>query len=233
MSVADRTVGALYGALSKLRQARSFHPDGIVFEATVEIDRPSAELAGAPLLATAGAHPAIVRLSRGLGLPEPLPDVLGLTVRFVNVHGPGRHQDFLMVESLDGAPGHHVILPVRSFFDRPYSSILLYRIGSEIRLVGALQVTDPEPGATAFAELERTAGERAVAFDLAVASLRGRWQAIGRIRLGERLALSEGERIRFNPWNTGGGIRPTGPLMGVRDAAYRGSQRGWRANGPS
>jgi hypothetical protein len=54
----------------------------------------------------------------------------------------------------------------------------------------------------------------------------GRFAGVGSIRLGRQLPPADGDRLRFNPWNSGGGLRPTGPLMGLRDPAYRGSQRG-------
>jgi hypothetical protein len=75
-------------------------------------------------------------------------------------------------------------------------------------------------------QVAEAAGNGTANFELALAPLSGRFDGVGSIRLGEQLPPAEGERLRFNPWNCGGGIRPTGPLMGLRDAAYRGSQRG-------
>ena len=82
--------------------------------------------------------------------------------------------------------------------------MLPYRLGDRLRLVGALP--------------------RRPDFDLAVAAMGGRWAPVGRIRLGERLSDEAQFQLRFNPWNCGGGIRPTGPFQGIRDPAYRGSQ---------
>jgi hypothetical protein len=33
--------------------------------------------------------------------------------------------------------------------------------------------------------------------------------------------------LRFNPWNTGGGLEPAGWLNGARDRAYKLSQAAW------
>ena len=38
--------------------------------------------------------------------------------------------------------------------------------------------------------------------------------------------IEQTEALRFNPWTTGPGIRPSGWLNLLRDAAYRASQRG-------
>jgi len=223
-------VGALFRGISALRSARSLHPQGLVFEATLEVDRPDPELSGAPLFARAGTHAAVVRLSRAAGLPQPLPDGHGFAIRIVDAHGEGGHQDFLLVTSLDGALLHHLLLPSRGFFSLPYSSLLLYRISGAVRLVGALAVTEPVAGGSDFDELLRSANRGAVRFALALSGLLGRWESIAEVRLGERLSPDDAARVRFNPWNTGGGIHPAGPLMGLREAAYRESQRGWTAN---
>lgn len=198
-----RATGAAFRALSRLRGARIFHPSGTGYDATLTV---TSGWEGVPALARGSEHRAIVRLSRAVGLPEPLPDALGIGLRLPDVYGAGRHQDFLLVTSSRGPVLQHLLLPgVHS--GQPYSSLLLYRIGGDIRLVGAL----PD-------------GERA--FKLAVAPLRGGWQPIGDLRLGRKLPGEYSDQLAFNPWNAGEGITPVGPLMGLRRAAYRGSQRG-------
>jgi hypothetical protein len=62
--------------------------------------------------------------------------------------------------------------------------------------------------------------------------LSGRSKPAGELEVGDRLPDEQTEQLAFTPWNTGGRIRPTGPLMGVRRAAYRASQhaRGLRGS---
>jgi hypothetical protein len=225
-----KPAAAVFRMLSRLRSARSFHPDGVVFEATVDVDRPPPELSGVPLLGQRGSHQAVVRLSRALGLPRPVPDVHGFAIRFVDAHGSGRHQDFLTVTSLDGPFAHHILLPTGGFFSLPFSSLLPLRLGSRIRLVGARPVTEAVRGEGSLGQLLETAQRRPVRFELTLATLLGRWTAIGIVSLGDRVPQPDAERIRFNPWNTGGGIEPTGPFNGLRESAYRESQRGWSAD---
>lgn len=134
-----------------------------------------------------------------------------------------------MITSSDGPLLHHLLLPAKSFLSLPYSSVLFYRIGENVGLVGALPVTSPIGRGTDFDQLLRTVEHRQVAFDLAVASPFGRWRRVGRVSLESRVPVDVAEQIRFNPWNTGGGIRPVGPFMGLRAGAYRGSQEGWSA----
>jgi hypothetical protein len=163
--------------------------------------------AAADLLRTPGAHRALVRFSRSLGLPDSWPDLLGMSLRLVDVHGPGRHQDFLMVTSVDAPVLHHVFLPAGDVEQRPYSCSLPYDAGDTRFLVGAV----PRGG---------------MVFDLAVAPIMGRFAAVGEIRVGRRLP-PELDRLRFNPWNTGGGLELAGVLNRLRDYAYPLSQRGW------
>src|SRR5215208_5933583 len=61
-----------------------------------------------------------------------------VSLRLVDVHGHGRHQDFLLVTSADGPLLHHLLLPgVRGFLGQSFSSLLPYRLGGRLRLVGA------------------------------------------------------------------------------------------------
>jgi hypothetical protein len=65
------------------------------------------------------------------------------------------------------------------------------------------------------------------AFDIAVARLAGRFRLVGSLRIGRRLP-HELDALRFNPWNTGGGMEPAGWRNGARDRAYKLSQGAWR-----
>ena len=198
-----RATGFAFRTLSQMRGARVFHPHGEGYDATLSI---YSGWQGVPAFAPGSEHRAIVRLSRAAGLPRPLPDALGIGLRLPDVYGDGRHQDFLLATSSRGPVFQHLLLP-GVHEGQPYSSLLLYKIGDDVRVVGAL----PD-------------GDRG--FRLAVAPLRGGWQPIGELRLGRELPGEYTEQLAFNPWNTGEGIRPIGPMMGLRRAAYRGSQRG-------
>jgi hypothetical protein len=216
-----------FGLLSRLRRKRVFHPIGVGYTGTLTVDRPHTGYPGVPLLEQPGQHPVLFRFSRGAGLPEPLPDVLGLSFRLPDVHGRGRHQDFLLVTSADAPLLHHLLLPARGFFGSSFSSVLAYRFGEAVRLVGARPVTRPaRQSRGALRALIEAADAGAARFELTLAALAGRGSPIGELTVGERISDEDAERLAFTPWNTGGGIEPTGPFMGLRRAAYRGSQAG-------
>jgi len=129
------------------------------------------------LFGSRGHRPALVRFSRSLGLPRPLPHLLGMSLRLPDAYGTDRHQDFLMVTSVDAPVIHHLFVPARDVQQRPYSSSLPYRAGDETFLVGAL----PRPESPRFEggdELERLAAAAAtgaLVFDIAVAEVWGRF----------------------------------------------------------
>lgn len=210
--VARGAAAGLFGLLSALRRKRVFHPVGSAHEATVTFD------AGGPLDAElfgrTEPQPAVVRLSRGIGLPESWPDVLGLAVKVPDAYGDGRHQDFLFATSGRSPGARHLLVPTTDVRRRPYSTLLFFRIGDELVVLGAF----PEEG-------------EPLRFRLAAARATGDWMPLGWIEVGDELPAEVSEELRFNPANTGGGISPAGPLNRLRGPAYRGSQRARQAVG--
>ena len=223
------TIGAVLAAASALRRAKAVHPHGESFLAELRVHAPSSAPAGVRLLRAPGAHRAVVRFSRSLGLPRPLPDLLGMSIRVVDAYGAGRHQDFLLVSSADLPVVHHVFLPAGDLQQRPYSSSLPYRIGGRLFVVGALP--DPRsprpPGGDEFARLRAAAATGALRFRLAFAPIEGRLRPAAELRIGAPLPAAA-DALRFNPWNTGGGLELAGALNRMRRFAYPMSQWAWR-----
>jgi hypothetical protein len=219
--VIERATAAFFGGLSRLRGRRIFHPNGVGFEA--ELIPSADEPTGAELFDGTDPMPAVVRLSRSIGLPEALADPCGVAVRALDAYGPGRHQDFLMVSSSRGRMGRHLLLPSRGFADRPYSCLLPYRIGDELAVIGA-EALDAGPGPS-LAEL-RGRSRAEMSFVLGLAAPGGAWREVARLHLAERIPPEETEALAFDPFNCGGGIEPAGVLNQLRGPAYRGSQDG-------
>jgi hypothetical protein len=216
---------SLFGLASRIRGKRCLHPHGVGFEATFSVDRP-ARYADAELLGTQRTWPAVVRLSRGVGLPPSVPDVLGLAVRIEDAYGRDRHQDFLLVSSARGPVWQHLILPgPAGFGGHSYSSVLAYRIGADLRIVGAEPVGVGARERIGLAQL-RAEPRPEIGFELTLATLGGRWEGVARLEFGARLDDARAEALAFNPWNTGAGIVPAGPFMGLRRPSYVGSQQG-------
>lgn len=203
-------------ALSRLRGARIFHPEGIGYEGYFD--------PGASTLLSAG--PVQARLSRAVGLPDSVPDLLGLALRLVDAHGADAHQDFLLVSSGEPPLARHALLPgVRGFFAHRYSSLLPYRADGRLGLFGARFRRPTARGSTTLTDLAHAMSDGAE-LTLSFGRLLGGWREIGAVTLESRLGFERTEDLRFNPWNSGGKIEPAAPLMAIRAPAYAGSQQG-------
>ena len=232
VDAAGFTIGGALAGVAALRRGKAVHPHGAVYDAELVVEGPKHGLEHTELFGRAGRRQALVRFSRSLGLPRPLPDLLGMSVRVPDAYGPGRHQDFLMVSSVDAPVVHHVFVPAADVQQRPYSSSLPYRVGDGTFLVGAVpRAESPRPdGGNELERLAAAAATGALVFDLAVAEVWGRFRPVAALRVGDPLP-PQADALLFNPWNSGGGIEPSGFLNRLRDVAYPLSQRAWGARG--
>lgn len=225
-------LGALLAALAAARGGKAVHPTGVAYRARLVVDGAPHAPRASQLLGRPGEHAVLMRFSRSLGLPRPLPDLLGVSLRVLDAYGTGRHQDFLLVTSVDLPVLHHIFVPATDVQQRPYSSSLPYRAGGETFLVGVVaDAGSPQPaGDDEFERLERAAQTGALTFGLATAPVRGRFRRAGTLHVEQRLPRST-DALRFNPFNCGGGLEPVGFLNRLRDYAYPLSQAAWARRG--
>jgi hypothetical protein len=194
-----RATSSIFAGVARMRGGdRAFHPDGTTLRATF---RPSADIDVALL---DGERDALVRISRGLGLPERLPDVLGCAIRVPDAYGPGAHQDFALASSHRARVARHALVPALDSRRAFYSSLLPYRFGTETVIVGASIGLD--------------------SVELCVAAPLGPWRRVAEVSLHSVAPAEEERALRFNVLNSGSGIAPLGRLNALRDPAYRGSQ---------
>src|SRR5918998_2822121 len=122
LRTAGRAVAVPLGALARRRRGKPMHPRGAVLDAVVErAGGPTGW--GLPWLARSGDEAAVVRLSRGTGLPSPLPDLLGLAVRLPGPDGP---VDLLLSTTGRGGPAPRLPVPPRGA-RAAHCSIMGYR----------------------------------------------------------------------------------------------------------
>lgn len=224
-----RAAGLPFDLLARVRGGKSLHTRGQTYRATIAIDGAP----GAPparLLSEPGEHAGFVRFSRGAGLPPGLPDVFGAAIRVEDAYGPRRHQDLLLVTSVDRPILHHLLVPVRDAQQRPLSSLAPYRAGGASWLLGLVPRADSPRGAgdTLDDRLADAAATGRLAYDLGAAGVGGRFARIGVLRVGARLPESF-EGVRFNVFNTGDDLRPATIVNRVRRGAYAQAQAGWAA----
>jgi hypothetical protein len=233
-AAAGPVVAAGFYTLAALRRRRSLHPTGVGYQGRLRVPDERPPRPGVPLFQAGATHPVLVRFSRGAGLPEPLPDALGVAIKLPDAHGPGVDQDLLLTSSTDRPLLRRLLFPARSFVRGAFSTALPYDLGSE-RVVLLLVPAPINAGRSAGGGGRRPVGGlaelRAVAangleFELRTAKSFGRSQPLATVTVDAPLPADQTEGLRFNPWTTGPGIHPSGWLNLLRDAAYQASQRG-------
>ena len=181
------------GAATALRGARVFHPHGRTFDAVVEVTGGLGT--GASLLDVPGRHQGVVRLSRGAGLPSPLPDVEGLALRL-----PGLGVGAAPLDLLINSAWRYAFVP--SVLAPTWSAVLPHRTGTEkLVLLGARPDDD--------------------GFVLLAAAPLGPWRQWGRLSLGAEL---DGEALRFAPTIGAPDLQPVALFRTLRAWSYDASQ---------
>lgn len=185
-----------FRCLARVRSARALHPRGDVWTGTV-LRHGLTPATGVPWIDTPGQDSALVRLSRGAGLPPPWPDVLGLALR---VRSPGGDPwDLLLSTTL----GRRVPWPRRAPERGVHSSIAAFRAPAGPLLVGA-----------------RFRGGR---FLLAAAAPRGPWRPFAELLLHEPVDVEVTFEPVLNPLT---GLVVPEVWRRLREPAYAGSRAG-------
>ncbi len=196
---------------SRARGERVIHAKGRAYHATLAL-LPGADTLAVPLVRGPRKRPVLVRFSRGAGLPDSLPDVLGLAVRVPDADGHGGVQDLLM-STAGRPPGWRQLpWPSRDLLRSAYSSIVTYDVAGRARLVGTVPDDDGP-----CAQLDGLAGRSVL---LATADRAGRWEPFARLLIGDPLPDDEGRRIGFDLGNDAGGLLPRGPWRALRERSY-------------
>jgi len=227
-----RLLAALFHLLARLRRGRSLHPVGVGYRGRLEITAGAGRFAGAELLAPGAGYDALVRFSRGAGLPEPLPDALGVAVKLPDAYGPGRAQDFLVTSSADLPLVRRLLFPGRSFLGRSFSSALPYLVAGRrvVTVLASRRGPWPRTG-RALADLQVAAATGELVYELRLAGSLGRSRTVGRLTVGAPLGRRDSAALRFNPWTGGDGLVPVGWLNRLRRPSYAASQQGGREGG--
>ena len=215
MSLTSETSAAVVRLASLVRGERVIHAKGRAFEGVLRLT--GGDL-GVPLLDEPAEHRVLIRLSRGAGLPDVLPDALGLAVRVLDAHGPDQHQDLILTTGARRPVLRHALLVRRDLLGSTYTSLLPYDLGGTPWVLGALPAE--QHSASSLSQLR----PEDVRFRLAVASTRGPWRELGVLQATR--VLPNGRRVRFSPFVTGGGIRPAGWLQELRRTSYDASRVG-------
>lgn len=221
---AGEVVGTALAALARLRRGKPMHPRGAVFHAVLERHGSGADGGrawGVPWLDATASDPAVVRLSRGAGLPGPLPDLLGLAIRLSS--GTAAPIDVLL-SSTGRGPLTRLLPALRRDTAAVYSSIMGYRSDAGTLRIAALPEADgvpSEPG-----PLAESVARDGLSFTLAAAHGRGPWVTFGRLLLGAPAEPLDPD-LRFDAVrNPPPGLVPDGPMARFRAPVYARARAG-------
>ncbi|WP_299570066.1 hypothetical protein [uncultured Williamsia sp.] len=178
-----------------------FSSAGPVHAATVTIDDDADTPSQVSLLRPATAHEALIQVSA----PAEGRVRQTLCLRFVDAHGPGKHQDLLMAASADGAPAHHLALPASLAGGGLYSTLWLYLAGVRPILFGVRHT--PRPGSDGAHTVRP--GDT---LDLLACGPVAPFRRIGTIAVGTQ----DDGPVTFSARNSGGGLRPLPPVVFYR-----------------
>jgi hypothetical protein len=199
VSALGRAVDAVVHAASAVRGERIIHAKGTAFSGRLTL-LPGADALDVPLTTGPQVRPVLVRFSRGAGLPDALPDVLGMAIRIPDADGGGHPQD-LMLSTGGGSPLlRRMLVPRWDYRASTYTSLISYQIAGRDRLVAAL----PDEGA----------------FLLATASGASPWSPFARLTVAEALPQAQSDGLSFSITNDAGGLRIGGRWRAARAGAY-------------
>lgn len=114
--------------------AKPLHPEGTVVRGTLH-RRGGAEPSGVAWLDDPGEDEVLVRQSRAVGLPNPVPDFYGVAIRVPRPDGG--HGDLLLASTGLGRLTRYTLTVSRSPYGRPLTTLLPYRTPAGPVLIAA------------------------------------------------------------------------------------------------
>ena len=206
-SAVGEVLQGVFAAVGRVRPTdKPLHPRGVVQRGTVD-RRGSAEHFGVPWLDDPGSDGALVRFSRGAGLPDALPDVLGIALRVDLGERPG---DQLFATTGRSVPGRFLLIPRRSANVSPttYSTLQPYRTPTgPVVLAATPEIHGPD-----------------VRISLTAARPTGPWHEFGTLTVD--LTAADDKALSFDPMlNEIPGLTNYRWVRRVREGAYRSARR--------
>ena len=202
-----RALGVVFyvAGVLRTRRRKALHPSGGVRSGILH-RHGCRTRTGVAWIDEPGSDRVVVRLSRATGLPEFLPDTLGLALQ-VPLEDGG-HGDLLLATTGTSSLGRFVVRPTRHSA-RPYGSLMPYRTPTGPLVLAALPLTND--------------GTR---FELTCSGLRGAWSPFGVLEIESDWDDAPDTPLAFDPvLNQVPGLQSYGWAAQLRRFAYAGSRR--------
>ncbi|MDT5324454.1 MAG: hypothetical protein QOF25_1606 [Mycobacterium sp.] len=220
MQVSD-IVGLPLELGSAIRHRRVFHPAGVLANGSIERIAPPGY--GLPVESST----IVGRLSKGVGLPGCLPDIVGLAWRMPPQASAPTPWDVLLASAGAGVVARYLLRPVTSWSGVVLSSLMPLRYQGQNWWISARITADIEDWGISLASIARqiASGGVQVSIEQACGST-GDFRALACLTLRE--VLPAGADIAFDPTiHSAPEVKPfPGWLTGLRRDAYRRSRQG-------
>lgn len=178
-SVVGVTLRGVFAALTLIRRPRPIHARGVVLTGTLRGLPPARDSGIAWVDDVAAATPVTVRVSRSLGLPSALPDILGFAAR---IHADGGPADLELASTGSGVPWRFALVPRRSVARATLGTLLPYR-GAHGPVLLAARTESPSDLPADLADLVDTLRERPWHLGLFYATPVGHWERFATVTL--------------------------------------------------
>ncbi len=225
-AAAGRVLATVFAGLKLLRPVRPIHPDGVALTGALERTG-TAVPSGIHWVDSPGRDAVAGRVSRSIGLPHALPDIVGLALRLEG----GAHGDLFLASTGLGVPSRYLLRLLLRADRARYTTLLPYRGDRGAVLIGARTLSAPAlPARPRELADALAAGE----WVLGVYHARpfGRWHRFGTLTLG----LEGGSEGGAGGIDTGRRLDPVLHVLpgathypwiaAVREPAYRVARRG-------
>ncbi|WP_461187480.1 SRPBCC family protein [Arthrobacter sp. Z4-13] len=219
---AGRAFAALFRLLKVARPHRPIHPKGIGLTGQLTRAGNSGGPSGLDWLDTPGIDPVAARFSRSVGLPEGLPDILGLALRITPARGgaagkadDGGAADVLFSTTGWHVPGRFLLQPKLGVSSAAFTTLMPYRGRKGPVLLGLRTLNLPAGSVTS--------GEWVLG--LYWAKPTGPWRHCGELRLRASPEPAD-TPLRFNPLeNQPPGAQAYDWTRRLRERSYRAAQQ--------
>ncbi|MDT5011167.1 MAG: hypothetical protein QOH57_2784 [Mycobacterium sp.] len=220
MKVADLVAIPLQAG-SAVRHRRVFHPLGILAEGRIE--RVAAPGVGLPV----ESADILGRVSKAVGIPGSLPDLIGLAWRMPPRTGAATPWDVLAVSAGSGLLTRFALRPTVSWTGTTLTTLMpLHRDDGWWWLKA--QMKTELSGGLSLAAVSEAISNGGVEFDVQQAHGSGKFEPLARLVLDTVIPTDEDHDVSFDPTRNTDPDVELGPrwLTGLRERAYLRSRRG-------
>lgn len=215
-------VTAPFQWVSALRHRRVFHPAGVLASGTIE--RLPGQGHGLPI----DSCDVVARVSKGLGTPGALPDVVGLAWKMPAAAFPPTGWDVLLASTGSGLLTRIGLRPVTSWSGVTLSSLMPLRYQQQIWWIRARLITEIAARGVSLDTIRSHLDDDGLVFAIEQACGTGSFELLGRLTLNRSLPADEDHDVVFDPTIHSAqdvGLAP-GWLSGLRRSAYDRSREG-------